>query len=135
MAKQDSLDLPTRELVRFGGMPCAGGTPALPPHAVAGMRRPQVQVPGAVGRNGDQWRLGLELWNWSGAPMFGHDGDVVGESTVWRILPDHDFVVAMSINRSPASGMIEYFIVSLVRDVTAWMQPAQLRLAEIRSAR
>jgi CubicO group peptidase (beta-lactamase class C family) len=112
-----------RELVRFGRMLCAGATPVLAPEAVAEMRSPQVAVPGAVGRNGGQWGLGLELWNWSGAPMFGHDGDVPGESTVWRVLPDHDFVVAMSINTNPAGGMIEDVIVPLVRDVTGVQAP------------
>jgi CubicO group peptidase (beta-lactamase class C family) len=112
-----------RELVRFGRMLYAGAPPVLPPAAVAEMRSAQVTVPGAVGRNGDRWGLGLELWTWSGAPMFGHDGDVPGESTVWRILPDHDFVVAMSINSNAASGMIEDFIVPLVRDVTGVQAP------------
>lgn len=112
-----------RELVRFGRMLCAGGTPVLPPAAVAEMRSAQVTVPGAVGRNGDRWGLGLELWNWSGAPVFGHDGDVPGESTVWRILPDHDLVVAMSINTNAVSGMIEDFIVPLVRDAAGVQAP------------
>lgn len=112
-----------RVLVRFGRMLCAGGAPVLPPEAVAEMRSPQVTVPGAVGRNGDQWGLGLELGNWSGAPIFGHDGDVPGESTVWFVLPDHDFVVAMSINRNPASGMVEDLIVPLVREVTGVEAP------------
>jgi hypothetical protein len=87
------------------------------------MRSPQVRVPGAVGRNGNQWGLGLELWDWSGAAMFGHDGDVPGESTVWRILPDHDFVVAMSINTNAANGMIEDFIVPLIHDITGVHAP------------
>jgi CubicO group peptidase (beta-lactamase class C family) len=107
-----------RELVRFGRMLCAGGAPVLSPQAVAEMRRPQATVPGAVGRNGDRWGLGLELWHWSGTPMFGHDGDVPGESTVWRVVPDHDFVIAMSINRNPATGMMEDLVVPLVREVT-----------------
>jgi CubicO group peptidase (beta-lactamase class C family) len=124
-----------RELVRFGRMLCTGSPPVLPPEAGTEMRSPQATVPGAVGRNGDRWGLGLELWNWSGAPMFGHDGDVPGESTVWRVLPDHDFVVAMSINTNAASGMIEDFIVPLVRDVTGvpappWPVPSPSRASD-----
>lgn len=112
-----------RVLVRFGQMLLAGGGPVLAPQAVAEMRGPQVSVPGAVGRNGDHWGLGLELANWSGTPVFGHDGDVPGVSTVWFILPDHDFVVAMSINRNPAGPMMEDLIVPLVREVTGVQAP------------
>lgn len=112
-----------RVLVRFGQMLCAGGGPVLAPEAVAEMRSPQVRVPGAVGRNGDQWGLGLELGNWAGAPFFGHDGDLPGVSTVWLVLPDHDFVVAMSLNRNPAGGMVEDLIVPLVREVTGVEAP------------
>jgi hypothetical protein len=59
-----------RELVRFGrdiGTVLSAG-------AVAAMRTPQMAAPGVVGRDGDHWCLGLELWTWSDATIVGHDG-------------------------------------------------------------
>lgn len=112
-----------RELVRFGRMLCAGGGPVLSPAAVAAMRAPQVDVPGAVGRDADRWGLGLQLWTWSASVVFGHDGGVPGRSTVWRVLPDQDLTVALSINSDARTAMIDDVVVPLIEDVTGVTAP------------
>jgi CubicO group peptidase (beta-lactamase class C family) len=111
-----------RELVRFGR---EIGT-VLSADAVAAMRTPQVAAPGAVGRDGDHWGLGLELWTWSGVAIVGHDGGVPGQAAVWRVVPGHDLVVALSINADAATtGMTDDVVVPLVEELAGVTAPSR----------
>jgi hypothetical protein len=80
------------------------GTRLLSAEAIAAMRSPQVTVPGAPTRGARQWGLGFMLFDWNGTPAIGHDGGTIGQAAMWRIVPDHDLVVAMNVTgvRMPA---------------------------------
>lgn len=109
-----------RELVRFG----RGIGDLLSTDAIAEMRAPQVAAPGFAGRDGDHWGLGLELWTWSGARVVGHDGGVPGQAAIWRVLPDHDLVVALSINADAATtGMTDDVVIPLIEEIAGITAP------------
>lgn len=103
-----------RDLVRFGRMFLSGGLTAggvrlLSEDALAAMAAPQVAVPGVPVRgNGDQG-LGIALFDWDGAAVIGHDGGTVGQSALWRVVPEHQLVVAIS-----ASGATPRFFDDLL---------------------
>ncbi|WP_431896972.1 serine hydrolase domain-containing protein [Nonomuraea sp. bgisy101] len=106
-----TLCLAPRELVRFGRMFLNGGmaedgTRVLEEETVTAMTTAQVDVPGVRGLLADRWGLGFELFDW-GAPVYGHDGGTVGQSTFWRIVPGADFSIAMSCNGGDVAGLIK----------------------------
>jgi CubicO group peptidase (beta-lactamase class C family) len=112
-----------RDLVRLGRVLCAGGaaadgTTVLSPEAVAAMRAPQVRVPGVPGRGVRDWGLGLALLDWAGTPVFGHEGDVPGQSSIWWVIPDHRLVVALCVNANAARGIFDDVLVPVVERLT-----------------
>ncbi|MGW4471547.1 serine hydrolase domain-containing protein [Nonomuraea sp. NPDC004354] len=116
-----TLCLAPRELVRFGRMfldggVTPGGTRLLEEETVAAMTTAQVDVPGVPGLLADRWGLGFELFDW-GAPVFGHDGGTVGQSTFWRIVPGSRFTIAMSCNGGDVPAMLDDLAFSLVREL------------------
>ncbi|WP_232383369.1 serine hydrolase domain-containing protein [Actinomadura violacea] len=60
------------------------------------MREPQVTLPD-IGW-GTAWGLGWELYDLPGGPMFGHDGNTIGQSAVLRVDPTRDVCVAVFTN-------------------------------------
>jgi hypothetical protein len=60
------------------------------------MREPQVAPP-EIGW-GTAWGLGWELYDLPGGPVFGHDGNTIGQSAVLRIDPGRDLSVAVLTN-------------------------------------
>ncbi|GAA1816435.1 serine hydrolase domain-containing protein [Actinomadura chokoriensis] len=60
------------------------------------MREPQVALP-EIGW-GTAWGLGWELYDLPGGPVFGHDGNTIGQSAVLRIDPGRDLSVAVFTN-------------------------------------
>jgi CubicO group peptidase (beta-lactamase class C family) len=112
-----------RDLVRLGRMLCAGGvaadgTTVLSPDTVAAMRTPQVTVPGVPGREAASWGLGLALLDWAGTPVYGHEGDVPGQSSAFWVIPDHRFVVGLSVNANAARGIFDDVVVPIVEELT-----------------
>ena len=118
-----------RELVRFGRMFLAGGVAAdgtrlLSGTSVAAMTTPQVDVPGVSGLLANAWGLGVELFDWYGTRVFGHDGGTPGQSTVWRVIPDHDVVIAMSVNGPGAVTLLEQVLIPVIEEATGVRVPA-----------
>lgn len=118
-----------RDLVRFGRMFLAGGLAAngtrlLSARAVAAMCTPQVTVPGVRGPLIDRWGLGFGLFDWNGTGAIGHDGGTPGQSTIWRIVPDHDFVIAVNANGGAPLGLIEDLLAPVVEEATGLVVPA-----------
>jgi CubicO group peptidase (beta-lactamase class C family) len=118
-----------RDLVRFGRMFLAGGIAAdgrrlLSEDAIAAMRTPQAAVPGATGYEAGHWGLGFELFRWDGTPVIGHDGGTPGQSTIWRIVPDHDFVIAVNANGGDVFGLVAELISPVIEEVTGVAVPA-----------
>ncbi|WP_433136961.1 serine hydrolase domain-containing protein [Actinomadura nitritigenes] len=60
------------------------------------MREPQVALPD-IGW-GRAWGLGWELYDLPGGPVFGHDGNTIGQSAVLRVDPGRDVAVAICTN-------------------------------------
>ncbi|WP_424533348.1 serine hydrolase domain-containing protein [Sphaerisporangium viridialbum] len=122
-----TMCLAPRELVRFGRMFTAGGlaedgTRLLSEESVAAMRTRQVGVPGVSGLPADRWGLGFELFDWGGE-VFGHDGGTIGQSTFWRVVPEADFVVAMSVNGAGFAGLLADVVLPLIREATGLAVP------------
>jgi CubicO group peptidase (beta-lactamase class C family) len=118
------------DLVRFGRMFLAGGTAEdgtrlLSADAIAAMRSPQVTVPGVPTRGARQWGLGFMLFDWNGTPVIGHDGGTIGQAAMWRILPDHDLVIAMNVNGGNAGPFFDELLDSVVADLTGVRVPAR----------
>jgi CubicO group peptidase (beta-lactamase class C family) len=121
-----TLCLAPRELVRFGRMLLDGGraedgTRVLPEAAVAAMRTRQTTVPTVSGLLATAWGLGLELFDWG---AYGHDGGTPGQSTMWRIVPGHDVVVAASGNGGDFLGLVEDLVLPVLRETTGLPVPA-----------
>ncbi|SNT64937.1 CubicO group peptidase, beta-lactamase class C family [Streptosporangium subroseum] len=60
------------------------------------MRKPQVDVPNPHGTY-DRWGLGWALFDWD-RPVFGHDGDTIGQAAALRVVPDAGVAVALLAN-------------------------------------
>jgi CubicO group peptidase (beta-lactamase class C family) len=111
-----------RDLIRFGRLFLAGGANGdgarlLSPDAVAAMRSPQVDVPGTRSRFATRWGLGFMLFDW-GTPVIGHDGATIGQMATWRVLPEHDVVVAACINGGLMSGLFDHVLEPVIADLT-----------------
>jgi CubicO group peptidase (beta-lactamase class C family) len=118
------------DLVRFGRMFLAGGTAQdgtrlLSGEAIAAMRSPQVTVPGTPTRGARQWGLGFMLFDWNGTSVIGHDGGTIGQAALWRILPDHDLVIAMNVNGGNAGPFFDELLDSVVAELTGVRVPAR----------
>ncbi|MFC5182443.1 serine hydrolase domain-containing protein [Actinomadura harenae] len=83
------LAMTPRDLVAFARAHLAD--PSL--HA---MREPQVTLPD-IGW-GTAWGLGWELYDLPGGPVFGHDGNTIGQSAILRVDPARDVVLAILTN-------------------------------------
>jgi len=115
-----TLCLTAGGLLSFGRMMLAGGLAGearlVSEDAVAAMRTPQVDVPGTGGRRPRQWGLGLMLFDW-GTPVYGHDGGTIGQETTWRVLPEHDLVLAATSNGGPHVSLHDDVLAPVLRDL------------------
>ncbi|HVA61554.1 MAG TPA: serine hydrolase domain-containing protein [Mycobacteriales bacterium] len=73
------------------------GARLLEAESVAAMQQPQVAVPDRW-TLGDHWGLGWILFNWAGRPVYGHDGNTIGQSAFLRIVPDANIAIALLTN-------------------------------------
>jgi CubicO group peptidase (beta-lactamase class C family) len=111
------------ELVTFGRMFLAGGAAAdgtrvLAPDTVAAMRTPQVTVPGVGARSANAWGLGFQLFDWAGTAVIGHDGGTIGQGALWRVIPEHDLVVALAVNGGTLGGLFDDVLVPTLAELT-----------------
>ncbi|GAA1654103.1 serine hydrolase [Actinoplanes couchii] len=100
-----------RELIRFGRL--------VPESMIA----PQVPIPGVPGRKATRYGLGVSLYDWSGTRAHGHDGDVIGQATVWRVLPDHDLHLAISANGGAFTAFFDEVVDAIVDELTGITPP------------
>jgi hypothetical protein len=68
---------------------------------------------------------GLALLDWAGTPVFGHDGDMPGQSSAWWVIPDHRLVVALSVNANAVRGIFDEVVVPIVEELTGVPVPAR----------
>jgi len=119
-----------RDLVRFGRMFLAGGVTAggvrlLSPDALAAMKTPQVAVPGVPVRGGSHQGLGPALFDWDGTAVFGHDGGTIGQATLWRVVPDHQLVIAICANATGSARFFDDLLDPIVHELTGLTVPAR----------
>ncbi len=117
-----------RDLVRFGRMFLASGVAAdgvrlLSGDAIAAMRSPQVALPGVPLRGAGHWGLGFMLFDWDGTPAIGHDGGTLGQSAMWRVMPDHQLVVAATANGGAAPAFFDDLLDPIVGELTGVTVP------------
>ncbi|MEV4351784.1 serine hydrolase domain-containing protein [Actinoplanes sp. NPDC049596] len=105
-----------RELVRFGQMLIEEGT---------AMTTPQITLPGVAEQGARQRGLGLVLFDWDGTAAFGHNGDTMGQGTLWRVVPEHELVIAIGVNGSPYTGFFDEMLERIVREVIGVTVPAR----------
>jgi CubicO group peptidase (beta-lactamase class C family) len=96
------LAMRARDLVTFARMHldegvAADGTTVLSAASVKAMQERQVELP-YLGRMGEAWGLGWEIFDWTGGPVIGHDGGTIGQSAFLRVLPGRDLAVALLTN-------------------------------------
>jgi CubicO group peptidase (beta-lactamase class C family) len=119
-----------RDLVRFGRMfladgVAADGTRVLPAGTFAAMCEPQVTLPRISDRSAARWGLGFMLFDWDGVPVVGHDGGTIGQSTCWRVVPDRDVVVAITVNGGSAGAFIDDVLAAVLADTAGIRVPAR----------
>ncbi|HEX6445788.1 MAG TPA: serine hydrolase domain-containing protein [Streptosporangiales bacterium] len=102
------------------------GTRLLSTGAVAAMREPQAEIPGAAAYP-HAWGLGWALGEWDGEPVIGHDGNTVGQSACLRVLPEHGVAVALLMNGGETKGLVEDLLPEVVADVAGVSVPAPPR--------
>jgi CubicO group peptidase (beta-lactamase class C family) len=83
------LAMTPRDLLTFTRAHLADG-------GLRAMREPQVALPD-IGW-GTAWGLGWELYDLPGGPVFGHNGNTIGQSAVLRVDPGRDVSVAIFTN-------------------------------------
>jgi hypothetical protein len=111
-----------RELVRFGRMLLADGVAedgsrVLPAGAFAAMREPQIGLPRISEQDPTGYGLGLTLFDWDGVPLVGHDGGTIAQLTCWRIVPDRNVVIALSLNGVPAAAFADDVLAPVLAEV------------------
>ncbi|MEU8346931.1 serine hydrolase domain-containing protein [Spirillospora sp. NPDC048832] len=92
------LAMTARDLLAFARMHLAD-------EGLAAMREPQVALPD-IGW-GTAWGLGWTLHDLPGGPVFGHDGNTIGQSAALRIDPGRDVCVAVFTNGGDRKPLIK----------------------------
>ncbi|HET7310868.1 MAG TPA: serine hydrolase domain-containing protein [Mycobacteriales bacterium] len=80
------------------------GTRVLSAESAQAMREPQVEVPDRW-TLGSHWGLGWILMEWSGRPVYGHDGATLGQGAFMRIVPDAGVAVCLLANGGHARDL------------------------------
>jgi CubicO group peptidase (beta-lactamase class C family) len=92
------------------------------------MQRPHVDVPERWA-TGDHWGLGWILRDWDGRRLFGHDGNMTGQSAHLVIDPDRRVAIALLANVSESHELAVDVLRPLLRELCgiempSWPAPA-----------
>ena len=124
-----SLAASASDLVRFGrimlrGGLAADGTRILSESAVETMHAVQVDVPARV--FADHWCVGPYKKVWGGVEVFGHSGTTQNGSTLLVWVPEHELVVATTVN-TPHRGypFADAVLDAVLRDGLGVPKPAR----------
>ncbi|WP_223622558.1 serine hydrolase [Microbacterium sp. EST19A] len=94
-----------------------GGHGLLSRDAATNMRTASVRLPRLAGM-GAAWGLGWEIDRDGENPLFGHDGNTVGQSSFLRIAPDAGVAVVLLTNGGDGAGLFHDVADALLRDLT-----------------
>ncbi|MBM2621010.1 beta-lactamase family protein [Actinoplanes sp. LDG1-06] len=115
-----SLCAAPRDLVRFGRAFLTGDV--LSKETVERMTTPCLTLPGVPKRGHGRRGLGPEVYDWSGTTAFGHNGGTFGQGALWRVVPSHSLVVAISANGGALSPFLDEVLDGVV-DLTVPGRP------------
>jgi CubicO group peptidase (beta-lactamase class C family) len=82
-------------------------------------------VPAVNGSLVRHWGLGVMLYDFAGATVWGHSGNHRGQSAYLRIVPEHDLVIAANGNGGAAIQLSDELVDGLVTELTG-ARPAPL---------
>ena len=116
------------DLIRFARLHLNHGEDLLSPGSTNEMQRPQVDVPERWA-TGDHWGLGWILRDWDGRRLFGHDGNMIGQSSHLVAHPTTGVAIALLANVSDSHELALAILKPLLRrlcriDMPDWPQPA-----------
>jgi len=111
-----------RELVTLGRALVAAAPGVLSRESAEAMRTKAIDVPGDPASVAG-WGLGCMLVDWSGTPAFGHDGDTVGQAATWRVVPDHDLVIAACVNGGSAGAALTELVTTIAHEMAGLRVP------------
>lgn len=123
------LSMTARDLVGFARMQLADGLApdgerVLSSASVDAMRTPLVGLPRLTAM-GSAWGLGWEMDRVGDAPLYGHDGNTVGQSSFLRIDPQANVAVVLLTNGGDAQGLFHDIADPLLRALTGTGLPDQ----------
>jgi CubicO group peptidase (beta-lactamase class C family) len=81
----------------FAGGRAPNGAQIVSAESIRRMMRPEIAIPDPFSF-GHAYGLGLMLFDWHGARVYGHDGNTIGQGAYLRILPDAQIALAMLTN-------------------------------------
>jgi CubicO group peptidase (beta-lactamase class C family) len=105
----------------------ADGTRVLSAESARAMREPQVEVPDRW-TLGSHWGLGWILMTW-GRPVYGHDGNTLGQAGFLRIVPDAGVAVCLLANGGHARDLFLDLFGEILGELAGVEMPARLEPA------
>lgn len=122
------LAMRPRDLLSFARMHIMGGKTAqgrqlLSDASAQAMQQRQVKLP-ELGRMGDSWGLGWEIFDYPGGPVVGHDGSTGGQAAFLRVVPERDVAFALLTNGGNPVGLYAEIIGRVLRDLADVEVPA-----------
>jgi CubicO group peptidase (beta-lactamase class C family) len=105
----------------------ADGTRVLSTESARAMREPQVEVPDRW-TLGSHWGLGWILMTW-GRPVYGHDGNTLGQAGFLRIVPDAGVAVCLLANGGHARDLFIDLFGEILGELAGVEMPARLEPA------
>ncbi|MEV0617285.1 serine hydrolase domain-containing protein [Nonomuraea sp. NPDC050404] len=124
------------DMARLAQMHLAGGTApdgtrVLSAEAVAAMRRRETDVPDKWTVSADGWGLGWTLYDWDGAPGFGHDGAAIGQYGYLRVVPEAGVALVLLTNGGGARRLYADLFGELLAELTGIRLPAPFAPAAV----
>ncbi|MBV8932072.1 MAG: beta-lactamase family protein [Kutzneria sp.] len=122
------LAMSPRDLLVFARMHLSGGigqegTVILSETSVDMMRQRQVELPD-LGRLGDAWGLGWDIFDTPSGPVIGHDGGALGQTAFLRVVPGCDVAVAVLTNGGNSFPLYTEIVVPVLRELAGVELPA-----------
>ncbi|NUK16111.1 serine hydrolase domain-containing protein [Streptomyces lunaelactis] len=99
------------------------GTRLLAAESVAAMQRRETDVPDKWTVSADGWGLGWTLYDWFGAPGFGHDGASIGQYGYLRVVPEAGVAVVLLTNGGGARQLYATLFRELLQDLAGVRMP------------
>lgn len=116
-----------RSLARFGVLHMSDHAAlGLSPETTRLMRDVQVDLPDRRTIAARAWALPWIVFEWNGTQVFGHDGGTFGQSSLLRIIPEHDVVIAALANGGRGTEMNQRFAADIAADLCGVGVPAPL---------